>query len=87
MCGSLNFPFLLSILETVPGIQPKPIVSASGKILRAYERYSRNKVALMISQIESAEEWNDGVLRVVMNSSATHYINGQISDIFKGVKT
>tara|TARA_Y100001968_G_C19444358_1_gene764413 strand:+ start:3884 stop:4096 length:213 start_codon:yes stop_codon:yes gene_type:complete len=64
----------------------KPIVSASGKILRAYERYSRNKVALMISQIESAEEWNDGVLRIVMNSSATHYINGQISDIFKGIK-
>ena len=64
----------------------KPIVSASGKILRAYERYSRNKVALMISQIESAEEWNDGVLRVVMNSGHTHYIYGQISDVFTGIK-
>ena len=67
--------------------QYRPVVSVSGFVLKAYERYSHKKVALMISQIESAEEWNDGVLRVVMHSSATHYINGQISDIFKGVKT
>ena len=40
----------------------------------------------MISQIESAEEWNDGVLRVVMRSSASHYIYGQISDVFTGIK-
>ena len=66
--------------------QYRPVISASGFVLKAWERYSRNKVALMISQIESAEEWNDGVLRIVMNSSATHYINGQISDIFKGIK-
>ena len=62
----------------------KPIVS--GKILKAYERYSHNKVALMVSQIESAEEWNDGVMRVVMRSSNPHYIYGQISDIFTGIK-
>ena len=67
--------------------QYRPVISSSGFVLKAWERYSHKKVALMISQIESAEEWNDGVLRVVMNSSATHYINGQISDIFKGVKT
>ena len=66
--------------------QYRPVVSASGLVLKAWERYSRNKVALMISQIESAEEWNDGVLRVVMNSGHTHYIYGEISDVFTGIK-
>ena len=62
----------------------KPIVS--GKILKAYERYSHNKVALMVTQIESAEEWNDGVMRVIMNSGLSHYIYGEISDVFKDLK-
>tara|TARA_R100000008_G_C3556413_1_gene153461 strand:- start:587 stop:793 length:207 start_codon:yes stop_codon:yes gene_type:complete len=62
----------------------KPIVS--GKVLKAFERYSHKKVALMITQIESAEEWNDGVMRVVMNSGISHYIYGEISDVFKGLK-
>ena len=63
----------------------KPVVSNSGFVLKAYERYSHKKVALMISQIESAEEWNDGVLRVVMNSGHTHYIYGEISHVFTGI--
>ena len=66
--------------------QYRPAISSNGLVVRAFERYSHNKVALMVSQIESAEEWNDGVMRVVMNSSQSHYIYGQISDIFTGIK-
>ncbi len=66
--------------------QYRPAISSSGFVLKAWERYSHKKVALMISQIESAEEWSDGVLRVVMQSSSPHYIYGQISDVFTGIK-
>ena len=66
--------------------QYKPVISASGFVIKAWERYSHHKVALMISQIESAEEWNEGILRVVMNSGQSHYIYGQISDVFTGIK-
>ena len=66
--------------------QYRPAISASGLVLKAWERYSHKKVALMISEIESAEEWNDGVMRVVMRSSNPHYIYGQISAVFSGIK-
>ncbi len=65
--------------------QYKPVISASGFVIKAWERYSHHKVALMISQIESAEEWNEGILRVVMNSGQSHYVYGQISDVFTGI--
>ena len=39
--------------------QYRPAISHSGFVLNAWARYSHKKVALMISQIESAEEWND----------------------------
>jgi len=75
----------MSIPKTTKS-QYRPVISASGFVIKAWERYSHHKVALMISQIESAEEWTDGVLHVVMNSGHSHYVYGQISDIFTGIK-
>jgi len=73
-------------IPTTKQAQYRPVISESGFVLKAYERYSHHKVALMISQIESAEEWTDGVMRIVMNSSASHYIYGHISDVFTGIQ-
>ena len=64
----------------------RPKISHSGFMLKCFDRYSERKIILKISYIESAEEWNDKVLVIRMRSGATHYVLGEATDVFTGIK-
>lgn len=49
------------------------------------QQYSEKKIAIKLDEIESIEEWNNGSLCVYMKSGTRLYVEGELTDIFKGI--
>ena len=49
------------------------------------QQYSEKKIAIKLDEIESIEEWNTGALCVYMKSGTRLYVEGELTDIFKGI--
>lgn len=49
------------------------------------QQYSEKKIAIKLDEIESIEEWNTGSLCVYMKSGTRLYVEGELTDIFKGI--
>ena len=49
------------------------------------QQYSEKKIAIKLDEIESIEEWNTGSLCVYMKSGTRLYVQGELTDIFKGI--
>ena len=49
------------------------------------QQYSEKKIAIKLDEIESIEEWNSGSLCVHMKSGTRLYVEGELTDIFKGI--
>ena len=47
--------------------------------------YSEKKIVIKLDEIESIEEWNAGSLCVYMKSGTRLYVEGELTDIFKGI--
>lgn len=54
-------------------------------VLVVKQQYSEKKIAIKLDEIESIEEWNTGSLCVYMKSGTRLYVEGELTDIFKGV--
>ena len=49
------------------------------------QQYSEKKIAIKLDEIESIEEWITGSLCVYMKSGTRLYVEGELTDIFKGI--
>ena len=49
------------------------------------QQYSEKNIAIKLDEIESIEEWNTGALCVYMKSGTRLYVEGDLTDIFKGI--
>ena len=49
------------------------------------QQYSEKKIAIKLDEIESIEELNTGSLCVYMKSGTRLYVEGELTDIFKGI--
>jgi len=54
-------------------------------VLVVKQQYSEKKIAIKLDEIESIEEWNTGSLCVYMKSGTRLYVEGELTDIFKGI--
>ena len=54
-------------------------------VLLCKQQYSEKNIAIKLDEIESIEEWNTGSLCVYMKSGTRLYVEGELTDIFKGI--
>ena len=54
-------------------------------VLLCKQQYSEKNIAIKLDEIESIEEWNTGNLCVYMKSGTRLYVEGELTDIFKGI--
>ena len=54
-------------------------------VLLCKQQYSEKKIVIKLDEIESIEEWNTGSLCVYMKSGTRLYVEGELTDIFKGI--